>query len=73
MREREREVNRTTEQWKKLRNAMEKHTHHFQSAQCGLHLMYFLLVAFQGPYHIAAGACLIVGIIAYALHIEIEV
>ncbi len=35
-----------------------------------VHLVYFALVTFGGPYHFAAGTLLVIGIIVACFHLE---
>jgi len=48
----------------------EKHEARIRHAAHAVHLLYFGLVAVGGPYYVAAGGCLVFGVVAWVLHIE---
>lgn len=59
--------------WTAVQAYVQKHEKLFHRTHNVTHLSYFTMVATHGPYHYAALALLILGIISWALHLgEVE-
>ena len=48
----------------------ERHKRKLQNIQHGMHLSYFAMIFFHGPYDIMAAFCFIVGGLAWVLRVE---
>lgn len=60
------------QKWHAAQAWVHKHEKVFHHAHNVTHLSYFSMVATHGPYHWAAAVLLILGIVGWVLHVEVE-